>query len=100
MNLADETIKEIRDIGKTAFDVAFVSDGNSWCSFDDFIREAKYFYYENDYGIPEVNLLLRINFNDGTWLERAEYDGSEYWEYCAPVSKNLFIENTSVFLEN
>lgn len=99
-NLATETVDIMTVVGKTAFDVAFVSDGEHWCSFDNFIKEAEHFYYDSGYGMPEVNTSLRINFDDGSWLERAEYDGSEWWGYRAPVTKDLFIENTKVYLEN
>jgi hypothetical protein len=35
--------------------------------------------YNNGYGSQE--LLGIIWFSDGTWSERYEYDGSEWWEY-------------------
>lgn len=37
------------------------------------------FTYDNGYGGQE--LFGYIVFTDGTWLERAEYDGSEWWTY-------------------
>lgn len=37
------------------------------------------FDYNNDYGSQE--LYGTIWFSDGTWSERYEYDGSEWWEY-------------------
>lgn len=33
------------------------------------------------YGVAEVNQNLRVVFKDGSWLERQEYDGAEWWEY-------------------
>ena len=35
--------------------------------------------YDDGYGGQE--LYGTIVFNDGTWLERGEYDGSEWWAY-------------------
>lgn len=35
--------------------------------------------YDNGYGGQE--LFGMIWFSDGTWAERGEYDGSEWWEY-------------------
>lgn len=37
------------------------------------------FTYDNGYGGQE--LFGIVYFNDGTWLERGEYDGSEWWEH-------------------
>jgi len=37
------------------------------------------FEYENDYGVQE--LFGNIWYMDGTWSERGEYDGSEWWEH-------------------
>jgi hypothetical protein len=36
------------------------------------------FDYSNGYGLP--NLFGMIWFADGVWMERGEYDGSEWWE--------------------
>ena len=35
--------------------------------------------YDDGYGIQELEGV--IVFNDGSWLQRVEYDGSEAWEY-------------------
>jgi hypothetical protein len=37
------------------------------------------FEYDDGYGGQE--LFGYVVFKDGTWLSRAEYDGSEWWEY-------------------
>lgn len=37
------------------------------------------FLYDSGYGGQE--LFGTIWFEDGTWSERGEYDGSEWWEY-------------------
>ena len=52
---------------------------------------AKRFNYDSGYGSTEVNETLRINFNDGTWFERWEYDGSEGWAYKKPVDSSKCI---------
>ena len=38
------------------------------------------FEYDDGYGITEVNMGLKLVGKD-FWLERHEYDGSEWWEY-------------------
>ncbi len=37
------------------------------------------FDYDSGYGSQE--LFGNIWYNDGTWSERGEYDGSEWWEH-------------------
>lgn len=50
------------------------------------------FEYDNDFGWQEIYGL--IMFNDNTWLERREYDGSEWWDCCEipEYSKIIFLE--------
>jgi hypothetical protein len=38
------------------------------------------FTYDDGYGSQE--LFGTVWFEDGTWGEREEYDGSEWWSYC------------------
>ena len=38
--------------------------------------------YNNGYGYQQ--LFGYVLFDDGTWLSRGEYDGSEWWEYNKP----------------
>lgn len=42
--------------------------------------------YCNGYGVQEWEGW--ISFQDGTWIERSEYDGSEWWSYrsCPALS--------------
>lgn len=40
------------------------------------------FWYDSSYGGQE--LFGWVLFKDGTWLERDEYDGSEWWDYKTP----------------
>lgn len=47
------------------------------------------FNYDNGYGGQE--LFGTVWMNDGTWLERGEYDGSEWWEHkiCPVINDEL-----------
>jgi hypothetical protein len=47
------------------------------------------FRYDDGYGGQE--LYGRIWFTDGTWADRGEYDGSEWWEYhkCPDIPSDL-----------
>jgi len=50
------------------------------------------FEYDDGYGLQ--HLFGKILFKDKSWLERAEYDGLEWWEYLkAPNKEELLKEN-------
>lgn len=47
------------------------------------------FEYDNGYGCQE--LCGTVWLNDNTWLERGEYDGSEWWDHhvCPNIPEEL-----------
>ena len=49
-------------------------------TFEKFKESAKNIYYDSGYGSNEIPMNLVI-VGDNWWLERAEYDGSEWWEF-------------------
>jgi len=51
--------------------------------------QALNFEYDNGYG--GQNLFGIVWFTDGTWAERGEYDGSEWWEHrkCPEIPEEL-----------
>jgi hypothetical protein len=53
-----------------------LKEGYSTEDFERFLA-ALDFTYSHGYGTQE--LFGNVWFNDGTWLSRAEYDGSEWW---------------------
>ena len=48
--------------------------------------------FEYDAGYGGQFLFGYIWYADGTWSERGEYDGSEWWEYKKRPSKDIKIE--------
>ena len=91
-NLLEETIEQIEECGHTTNEVNFVADEKSCCSWEDFARTAKNYDYDEDYGGVEVNTNLVVVGSDW-WLERNEYDGSEWWEYKSlPIAPNNYGE--------
>lgn len=52
--------------------------GYSAYDFDKFLDQLDY-EYDNGFGGQELYGV--IWYKDGTWSERGEYDGSEWWEY-------------------
>jgi hypothetical protein len=82
MNLLDETLEDMRVAQQSPETVAWVGDGKELAiSWDAFIAIASDTVYNESYGSAEIAGDLVVLFIDGTWLERAEYDGSEWWDH-------------------
>lgn len=79
MNLLKETKSILKEYGKTLDDITFVQGAEFGISVNDFIELANT-KYDSGYGSPKVAEDLIVGGN-GWWLERHEYDGSEWWEY-------------------
>lgn len=79
-NLKDETLEVLERNNKTIEDILFITNGKI-TSYDkeNFIKVID-FTYDGGFGGNEINLALKIVGNDW-WLERHEYDGSEWWVY-------------------
>lgn len=95
MNLLQETLDALKENGKTPADVRWVGREsiNAKCSWDEFVKQAN-FEYNNGYGWPEIPKDLVV-VGDDWWIERAEYDGAEWWEFKTlpvepKVSKSVF----------
>lgn len=109
-NLLEETINIMNENGHTEADVSFceLSDKswnrkeNKWeysyqqFSFETFKKLAD-FVYDCDFGGENINLSLKIVFDDKSWLERGEYDGAEWWEIRkCPSFRGEFVEDNIV----
>lgn len=86
MNLARETLYKLKDHGKTVKDVRWVghydyaSNKHIRESTDEFFISAMRTNYDNGYGCAIIDGPLVV-VGDDWWLERAEYDGAEWWEF-------------------
>jgi len=81
-NLLAETVDAISLTGKTPEQITFIgslASGHS-CTWYEYQRLANH-EYDSGYGGQEVATDLVIVFSDGSFLDRREYDGSEWWEY-------------------
>lgn len=85
-NLLEETIAAIADSGHALADVRFIgsNDGAYSCTWKEFKLLANV-EYDPGYGSAEVVTDLIVQFTDGTYMTRAEYDGSEWWNYSRPL---------------
>lgn len=78
-NLLKETIGVLTEYDLTLDDVISIQGDDFSMSIETFKRLADTFY-NNGFGSPKVAQDLTI-IGDGWWLDRAEYDGSEWWEF-------------------
>ena len=91
-NLLKETIEKIEKCGHTVHEVKFVTDYDVYYNWEDFARNAKNYNYDDGYGSNEVNINLEV-VGSSWWLERDEYDGSEWWEYKSlPIAPSNYGE--------
>lgn len=79
MSLLDETIELLNEHKKSIYDVVWVGNSSQYMTWQDF-AEIACRDYDTGFGAVEVCLDLKVVGKD-FWLERHEYDGSEWWEY-------------------
>lgn len=94
INFKKETLDTLEYYNKTWEDVKFIQgkDFSIANSKEEFLKLMD-FEYDDGYGAPEIATDLIIVGEDW-WLERHEYDGSEWWEYkelpkLNPCSKSV-----------
>ena len=96
MNLLTETENVLKKAGKTWEDVVFISNWGELIGTAEF-KQAANREYDNGYGGAEVSENLFIVGRDW-WLERAEYDGAEWWEFKKkPAKPKTVAESVNLF---
>lgn len=80
VNLLKETLDVLSRHNKTLEDIRWVGNDKKYFLLPFFIIDAEKCNYNNGYGWPVIDHSLKI-VGDDWWLERAEYDGSEWWEF-------------------
>ena len=79
-NLLAETLSVLKACNKLPGDVCGVVSGRGGLTWDEFAGCAKDVVYDSGFGSVHVSLALKI-VGDTWWLERAECDGAESWEF-------------------
>ena len=79
MNLLEETKQKLAEYGKTLEDVVWIGISEYKVYVEKFIELADV-EYDDGYGSAKVATNILVVGKD-FWLERHEYDGSEWWEY-------------------
>lgn len=85
-NFKKETYEAIEKSGHKRDDVMFVGsyDGEYRIDIDKFDKISD-FNYDKGFGAAEIATDLIVCFKDGSYLEREEYDGSEWWRFVEPL---------------
>ena len=79
-NLLAETIEALTQNGRIEAEVLWVGNEQFRCSWEEFVAVAKDEMYDSGFGGAEIATDLLVVGKD-FWLERHEYDGSEWWEF-------------------
>jgi hypothetical protein len=77
-NLLKETIDILEENKKTLQDIKWIGDGEYY-AVENFEKILEVNYYSG-FGCQEIFSSLKV-VGDNWWLERGEYDGSEWWEF-------------------
>ena len=80
MNLLQETIRVLNEFGKSLKDIQFVYTHEGCFVPTNGCKRFLDVEYDNGYGDTEIRMDLMLVGKD-FWLERHEYDGSEWWEF-------------------
>lgn len=87
-NLWEETIEFLKENDKTFDDVLFIQGEDFKVTKENFEIVAKKTNYDSGFGAQRVATDL-VLIGDGWWIERCEYDGSEWWEFkTIPTEKD------------
>lgn len=79
VNLKNSTLNILKHYGKLPSDIKWVGCKSFKIPIEEFWKLSDR-DYDASYGVQEVAWDL-IVVGDNWWLERHEYDGSEWWEY-------------------
>ena len=79
INLLEETLTTLHEHGKSLDDIKWFGRLDEYMPLEH-IKEILDVYYDDGFGGIEISQTLIICGEDW-WLERHEYDGSEWWEY-------------------
>ena len=94
-NLLCETNLMLQAAGLDWRDVKSIQVRNRRISVERF-KELANREYDSGYGTRMVDGSLVILLNDGRWMERDEYDGSEWWRLVSPPQVIESLSDSSI----
>lgn len=98
INAKEELLETLQEIGKSIEDIEFagvyydcsnydIGESGAGCATEDtnFLLDFLNFSYDEGFGMQYI--YGYILFSDGSWLERREYDGAEWWKFMTLPTK-------------
>lgn len=98
INAKEELLETLQEIGKSIEDIEFagvyydysnydIEESGARCATEDtnFLLNFLNFSYDEGFGMQYI--YGYILFSDGSWLERREYDGAEWWKFMTLPTK-------------
>lgn len=98
INAKEELLETLQEIGKSIEDIEFagvyydcsnydIGKPGARCATEDtnFLLDFLNFSYDEGFGMQYI--YGYILFSDGSWLERREYDGAEWWKFMTIPTK-------------
>lgn len=79
-NLYEELIETLDENEKKIKDIKWIQVNNKEIDINTFLEISKKINYDAGYGAVKINSSLLIA-GENWWLERREYDGSEWFEF-------------------
>lgn len=90
-NFLIELMKVLAENNKNVHDIKWVGTKDYLLDIEDFYKHSD-FDYDSGYGLEVINTDLLV-VGDDWWLERATYDGSEWWEFkTLPVKPKAMLD--------
>lgn len=87
-NLLEETLSLLIENDKSPDDIITVIFGDFYTNWEQFAEVVADVNYDSGYGTEEINQNIFI-VGKNFWLERHQYDGSEWWEFkTTPTREN------------
>lgn len=99
INAKEELLEALRRSGKSIEDIEFAGvyyncsnydigeSGGARCVTEDTNFLLKFLNFSYDTGFGMQYIYGYILFSDGSWLERREYDGAEWWKFMTLPTK-------------
>jgi len=87
-NLLEETMKSLKEMDLTFQDILYAQLGNGYFSVEHFKLLAAKTEYDDGFGLAIIDECLMLVGKD-FYLDRREYDGSEWWQVNRMPEKPL-----------
>ena len=84
MNLYNEIMEKLTKYDYTVSDILAITCEEFNIGLENFLDVAKKTDYDTGFGSTEIAEDLKILMKDGSWFERREYDGAEWFEHVVP----------------